>query len=537
VPRAGSRGCRGSNRAVAVLVSTLLAASASLAGTPPALAGTSSAAPPASVAPPAVAAALGVNGISAELVVLVDISLSMSASRHGPYPQLEQELSAFLGTLAKQEPQDTVGVVVFGAPADTEPVYLGPPTSAISLPGDATGQGTDFGAAFNVAVNMLSEAPANVQVGGVLLLSDGKLNAPSDTDYDGGRAYHAPGWAKLRARVQALHMTVTGYGLPLTPSRTDLDGVSQALGAVFSQNQILGTDVADLGGELGLAQQRIRDEKVASAAQPDSGRGVRVTWDKLPGADGMSALSLASGHASARVTLTATTLRVPLTLTGLTVTSRGLPVVMTGTLPSTSAELAPGHSMSLPVHLTWQPTASGLSLTGGMREAQGQLALTAHVSSPYSPAIRDSFGDAAFSVGGVTGGTSASFAATIPAAVSVLLLVLIIVVILVLLAGFAAFRARLGGTLTLTSVDDVSGSLSLPRRPWLSARTDGLIGIPGRMTVRGTLLKHQMRVRLQLLDRPDGEAELTPGGRTMVAGIDIVHDPSANGAYPEFGRW
>src|SRR5262252_1491571 len=62
--------------------------------------------------PSTVAAALHADKVPAAIVVLVDISRSMSASRGGPYPQVRQELPRFLTTLANQDPQDRVAVIV-----------------------------------------------------------------------------------------------------------------------------------------------------------------------------------------------------------------------------------------------------------------------------------------------------------------------------------------------------------------------------------------------------------------------------------------
>ena len=62
-----------------------------------------------------------------------------------------------------------------------------------------------------------------------------------------------------------------------------------------------------------MATQGIQDSEVASAAAPDIGQGVRVTWSRLPGADNRP-LDLATGQTEVMVTVTATTRRVPLYL-------------------------------------------------------------------------------------------------------------------------------------------------------------------------------------------------------------------------------
>lgn len=496
------------------LTTAILAAGGALAAAPPGLASVPTA------TPAAVAAGLGVKGVPGELVILVDISGSMSASKHGLYPQVQQELPRFMNALAKQDPQDTVGVVVFGAAADTQTIYVGPPAGYVPLPGDATSPETDFGAAFKQAVGILREAPSNVQAGGVLLMSDGQLDAPGDPEYDG---YQAPGWRALRTQIASLPMPVTGYGLPLISDQTDIDGVNEALAAVFSHRQLLTRYVGDLGAELMLADQQIYDSKIADAARSDIGRGVRVTWSGLPGTSGGPPLSLASGQCTVLLTLTSTTQRVPLAVGDLSVTSSGLPVTMSGTLSASDRTLAPGKSITLPVHLRWHSMPEGSSLAGSQRTLRGRLQLSGNVYSPYTHAIRDAYGDTAFSVGGLAGGTSSAFSVTAPTGVNLILWVLFLLAVVIVLITIGAMRARLDGSLILTSVDGDPRTLPLPRLPRATTRTDDLIAIDGWLTVRGTPFGKTMQITLRLDNRPAGRGILRPGGRTMIAGIDVVH--------------
>lgn len=474
------------------------------------------------VSPARVAASLGASKIRAELVILVDTSLSMSASWGGLYPTVKQVLPRFLSALARQEPQDTVGVVTFGTAADTQTVYLGPPATNINLPADATSDGTDFGAAFQHALDILSQAPADIKVGGVLLLSDGILNAPGDRRYDGGSGYAAPGWHRLRARARGLGMTVTGYGLPLSHDPATIDSVSRALAQVFTQHQILAPNLTDLGQEFRLTQQGILASRVASAVQPDSGRGVQVTWGSLPGQQGMPPLNLAEGHTALRMTLTATTRRIPLSVTGLGITASGFPVAITGRLPA-EAYLPPGRTVTLPVALRWRPVSGGTSLFGGSRRSEGRLSLRATVTSSFLPAIRDSYGDTGFKVGGLVGATTRPFPATTPVGADSWVWLVLLVILLAALAWFAYTRVRLSGTLVLASVDDAVGTLRLPGRPWASSPVGPLIQVPGRMLVVGSVLSNRMRVHLRLAGRPAARGSLEPGGQTIVAGIRIMH--------------
>jgi hypothetical protein len=238
----------------------------------------------------------------------------MSASENGLYPEVQSELPQFLAALARQDPQDQVAVIVFGNRDDTRTIYpMGPPTPNIPLPGDANSLGTDIGYAFQLGLQQLSLARKNIQLGDVLLLSDGGMWAPNDPTYDAGRRYHAPGWATLRSNVQGLGIPVTGYGLPLTRNVTDIDALDQALTACFGGNQqMLSANFSDLTAQLDGTQGKVQDSRIAVASAPDSGRGVQVTWKEPATSDGALRLDLPRGKANLSVRLTATTRHIPL---------------------------------------------------------------------------------------------------------------------------------------------------------------------------------------------------------------------------------
>ena len=474
----------------------------------------------ASPTPPAtVAARLGARHIPAEIVVLVDISASMTAD--GLYPQVQQVLPGFLSNLRRQDPQDRVAVVVFGAPGDTQTVYLGRPTArSIPLPAKATSNLTDFGYAFQKALGILSQAPADIKVGGVLLMSDGALNAPGDQRY---ATYSAPGWAKLHAMADGLGISVTGYGLPLTANQAYTQSVNTALAHVFTQRQTLTADLGDVGAQLDLASQQIMDSRIAAAAQPDSGHGVRVSWVDPPGRAGAPALDLGAGQADIKVKLTSTTSRIPLSVGGLSVTVSGFPVSVSGRLPGGPVQLEPGRSVTLPVHLSWQKTSGGMALLGGSRSVSGRLALTAQVTSPFAAAINGTFADPGFRVGGLTGEASASALGAVPAQSPLGIWALIVVLILAAAAVLVYRHARLQGCLVLKPPDQQPGHLYLPRRMSMAWPTDELIRIPGQIAVRNSLSGKKMRVTLQLDGRVSRD-DVQPGGHRMIAGVDIIHE-------------
>jgi hypothetical protein len=502
---------------------SVLAAVMALAGVTPAVAAGSSAGTGVPSQAPAaeVAKALGANEIPAALVVLVDISQSMS---HGLYQRVRQVVPRFVGALATQSPRDQVAVIAFGARRDTRVVQpLARPTRDINLPPTADSRGTDLGYAFQLALNVLGHAEG-MQEGGVLLLSDGKLNALHDSAYNG---YGAPGWKALHKTLKGLSMQVTGYDLPLTDNPADFGDQYAALGHVFgSDRQQIQPDLTNLGAQLRQAVSRgVIGRKVTARVQPDIGEGVRVAWN-VPGVAGSSPLNLRTGSADGQVTLTATTTRVPLDVTGLSVSITGLPREVTATLPGNSGVIRPHASVTLPVHLTWL-RASSADLGAGPPPWPGRLALSGQVGSTFSNAITNYYGDTNFHVGGLTGAASAALTTTYsPPSPIVIVLVILLLVLLVVLAVGAYYFSLLDGTLTLTTVDDVSlESLLLPARPQVKAGTESLIGIPGTITVRRRLLGNRMQVRLKLARFPEASGPLSDGGRTMLAGIDIVHDP------------
>ena len=505
--------------AVATLVAVLAAAGAAvpMAAASAATAAAARAPFPAPASTAAVLAGLGVKSAPAELVFLIDLSDSMS--QNGLYPKVQQALPAYMSALAAQAPQDHVDVITFGRMGSAQLLYTGPPTPDIGLPAVADEGSTDFGQAFALAVQQLGAAPTGTKIGGVLLMSDGKLDAFGDSQY---QTYQSPGWAALRQRAATLPYKVKGYAVPLTTDQGYISNQQQALTAVFPDPppQTLPESATNLSAALNAAGADILDSSIAAAAGQDAGKGVLVTWKGLPG-PGSTPLDLRSpGHLDAQVTVRALTRRIPLYLTELSVGSPGLPFTASG-LPSYLA-LDPGKSVTFPVYLAWPGGSDGWSLTGSTRSVSGRLALNGTVGSTYTPTLLSAYG-VSYSAGALKGNTSTPLAG-ITTTTGVLIYIVGTIIGLTVLTGIALFRARLRGTLTLTSVDGDSGSVSLPGRPWASADTTDLLGIPGRVKVRRPLFgRRVMRVNLELVGLPPGAVDLEPGGRGMAAGIDVRH--------------
>jgi hypothetical protein len=483
---------------------------------------TAPAAAPPSATPNAVLTALGLHP-HAEIVFLVDTSDSMQTG--GLYTKLTKELTGSFQTLARQQPTDQVVVITIGQGSANELVYgPGAPPLAVGLPAIAHGGTTDFGAAFAIALDELSARPAGITVGGVILLSDGDMLAPFDPTYDGGKGYGAPGWAQLRQRAQALSIPVTGYAVPLTTNKTVIADQDKALSEVFSAVGVLPGATADFAKAFAIVTQRVVDGQVAPTVakdtQLDSEGSVLVTWAGLPPA-GSSPLNFGShGKLDLTVILTALTQKVPLYLTDLRVTAQGLPVTVSGPMP-TEVSLQPDQPVPVPVHVTWRGSSGSGTLCGEPQDLSGHLALTAQVGSTWTSALKD-LGDLTFTVGGLRDGLSSVLTGTRPTPV-LLWFGLLGVFVFLLLCGAGCFRARLGGSLTLVYRDGSSGTFELLPWPFARQRTSGLIGQPGLVKVHGSLVRRTMKVMLSWDGGPREKIDLARGGRDTINGVDIRH--------------
>jgi hypothetical protein len=462
----------------------------------------------------AVAADLGAGKIPAALVILVDTSASM-APPNGLYPQVYDQLPKFLAALAKQDPQDQVEVVQFSSKAATHVIYpMGPPTSSIPLLQNPTFTvGTDIGYAFEIALDDLPR-DRNAQVGGVILMSDGGMWEPTDTVYDGGRGYQAPGWAKLRARALGLGVPVTGYGLPMTSNQTDITDLGAALTAAFGSQQVmLAPDFGNLSSQLDATQQKILDSRVAVAAAPDSGHGVRVSWGSA-GGSGTVHLNPAAGHAELPITLTATTSHVPLTVSGISTQVVNFPSQISGEMVPATTEVRPGHPVTGQLKLTWKP----------MNDAppwSGRIVLSGSVQSPDTNAIRNYYQDKSFTVGGLTD-SAVGYQAAIPPASRQLLFALMAVLLLLLLAsGTAIGGALLHGSLSMGVVSGAMPPVHLPRQPRYKFPVSDARGTTDWITIWRTPFSQVMRIRHSRF--PKNTFTLERGGRVMLAGIEVEH--------------
>jgi hypothetical protein len=511
----------GTRRTAAIaagLIGLGVVVSAAFSGAASALSAPVAAAVPVPVSDDGIRTTLGVGQVPTELIFLVDLSGSMSIRHNGPYPQVQQKLPAYLSQLPAS---DQVVVIGFGNLGRAkEPIYgPGAPTANINLPPDANESTTDFGDAFSAALDQLTPPQPTARAAAVLLLSDGELYAPNDPQYS---SWTAPGWPNLQKIAAHLSIPLTAFAVPLTTNGAYIQAQQYALTKVFGPANPVETlpGSGDLTTALNEAVRHVVDGEVASAVSADSNLGVQATWSDLPG--GSRPLKLGSAD-TAHVTLTlrALTSKVPLYVTDLRVTAKGMTVTASG-LPAV-VTLDPGQPQAIPVTLSWKGQSGGLSFGGGDSSTPGTLHLAATVGSSWAEHLPD-FHVTNFSAGIVHGATSGELTGVEPT--TGIWMYLVGLLVLALLGALVwAYLIRLSGTLSVALVDypDEPALYRLPPFPIARTGTDRLARAPGRMTVRRALTGRGMRVTVDL-PKSRGTVTLRPGGRAMAAGLVIKHD-------------
>jgi hypothetical protein len=179
----------------------------------------------------------------------------------------------------------------------------------------------------------------------------------------------------------------------------------------------------------------------------------------------------------------------------------------------------------VPLRLTWRPLAAGTQPWSGV------IGLRASVKSPDTNAIRNFYQDASFAVGGLSGDVSTGYDASVPAPSYLPATILIAVVVLLAAAGAVLYRgARLSGSLSLRAVGGGVPPVSLPRRPRHAFTVTGPGGVNSTITIWRMPFSREMRVKHSSF--PADSYTLRPGGRVMVAGIEINH----HAGYPDDSR-
>ena len=89
-----------------------------------------------------------------------------------------------------------------------------------------------------------------------------------------------------------------------------------------------------------------------------------------------------------------------------------------------------------------------------------------------------------------------------------------------------AWHDRFPG-LTFSDVDRETKAITLPRRPLGSWSTESFMPNSGHLRVRSSLRGRKIRLRLKLDNAPPEEFTLAPGGKKVVAGVDVKYETNA----------
>ncbi|MFI2424342.1 VWA domain-containing protein [Streptomyces sp. NPDC018955] len=533
-PRQGRAPTRAVHRAAAGLAALALTALTAVAsGTAPAAARTPAEPARAGSSPGRgeIYSELGLDRVPADYVVLVDVSGSMLGE--GRYSSVRSALLPFLKGLS---PRDYVALFTFGDKAET--VYLGHPSDPEGIVGklpDRAGPSdvrTDIGAALDRGLTEL-ERPDAAGIGSVVMFTDGKHDPPKDSTYP---TSDGPAWNALRDRAEELAdgHELAAYSLPLA---TDESGTAQLSGVVPDTTELRPDSVQNLTEYLGRAAERARARKAARLIAPDAGKGVTATLSPT------GTLDLDDGGAAATLTLTATTERVPLTVTGLGATADGQPLTVTG-LPD-RVSLEPGAARRFDVQVRGEPDAGPLPVR---RTWEAEVGLTVHgeVTTPWAATLDDVEFEVPKAVEGPAGGLRLRAEVGSVLALPLLTGVPLVVLLAALLLWTRSHRAVLNGVLVLSpaSGDGPRDHITLHGRR--QALAPPRIGGAGRVHGRRFRADDGRRgIALHLSYSPDGtparsaDAVCRPGDTVVVNGIRFVyrtdHDGPPASAVPETG--
>jgi hypothetical protein len=315
--------------------------------------------------PDQIYAALGVNSVPADYVVMVDVSGSMRGDR---YARVRRSLGEFLTALA---PDDQVTLVPFAEkPRSWKTQAAGRAAADLvrQLPAEADGGSTDIGAALEKSVDVLSR-PGAPAVASVVLLTDGQHEPPAGSPYPYTSGYQ---WNALAKRARGLRKTSLGaFAVPLSASTG-----APLLAKIFPGARTLQSAGIDrLTAALDQPKQAARAAKARALLAGDVTKGITVSWPAGPVGNGPNTIA---------VRLTSGLAHVPLTVDGLTAES-GNPDVRVS-VPAGPVELPPGGSVTVPVTLDW---SAGPRRFAPLSPVHGTapLTLTGEIRSPWTPVI------------------------------------------------------------------------------------------------------------------------------------------------------
>ncbi len=454
--------------------------------------------------------ALGVDRVAADYVVMVDISGSMNQG--GRYDRVKQSLRSFLAALA---PDDQVTLITFADRArvvrQSAPVGRSPDEVVGKLPKTADGRSTDIGAAIEASVGVLRR-PGAPQIATVVLLTDGQHEPPTGSAYPFREGYS---WNELARGAAGLRKSsVDAYAVPL----------AGATGAALLAKVYRGAKILDPGGIDRLTGLLERPKAAARAAKArqilgdDATRAVEVRWPS-------DVRDIGAGRHELAVELHSTTAKLPLRVDRLAVRS-GNPQVRVS-VPNSPVELPPGGTAKITVTVDWDAgprRAAPLSTVTG----QADLALTAHVGSPWAQVMSDDLGmtlQSGLAGAEATGELSAERG-------SIGLWVAGAVLLLALLAVLWRLRRRrlrpgLAGSLRVRSASGEEREIPLSGRTVVL--NQGTAGLPGYGDVSAARLSvSASQIKLLISYSRDGSAtgrehaECSPGETVTLGGVEFT---------------
>ncbi|RAO19871.1 vWA domain-containing protein [Micromonospora noduli] len=318
-------------------------------------------------------AALGVNKVAADYVVMVDVSRSMRDG--GRYEQVRRALRSFLAALA---PDDRVALVTFADSARVVhdgPVGRAPDQLVAKLPRSADGRYTDIGAAIETSLRLLAREGVP-PIATVVLLTDGRHDPPVGSAYPFEQGY---AWNELVRSGRSLKKTsLTAYAVPLTGSTG-----APLLARVYPGAKLLApTSIDRLGDQLEQPKASARAAKARSVLGDDVSHGVQVVWPAGAG-------RLGAGRTRLEVRLRSTTTKVPLVVDHLLVRSDRPDVRLS--VPGGPVELPAGGTATVPVTVDWDAGPRRVAPLARVT-ADATLTLDGEVGSAWAEVLTDELG-------------------------------------------------------------------------------------------------------------------------------------------------
>jgi hypothetical protein len=314
---------------------------------------------------------LGIASSPVDYVITVDTSGSMQDS--DLYPKVKTALGFFFQALKST---DHLSLLTFDTAATlryTGAVGSDPQAALNQLPPTATGKGTDIGAGIEAGIAELERPHANT-VGAIVLMTDGKIQAPPGSVYS---TPSAPAWNTLRdrARIIAAKHHIASYALALEPI-TD----AALLKNLFPDTLAVALPSDQIDDYLDRVNANSMRQKAIQALQPDLGNGIQASVSGP-----FNSLNIGKGTAVGQVTLHSTFAKVPVRITDLSANVTGDLQATASRLPA-SIDLKPGESITFRLQLTF-PSTGEFRLGDHPVTRTGKITFAGIISSPWQQAI------------------------------------------------------------------------------------------------------------------------------------------------------